>query len=90
MYTKCQIAPSKSVVGVDRPGYALSQNMHSPFFVDTSLRNVKDLIAAILSIIVWGNKLLHAYVQCVYIVYAKYQNVLSKAVVGADRPVYAL
>ena len=35
-------------------------------------------------------KLLHAYVQCVYIVSAKYQIDPSKAVVGADRPIKAL
>ena len=31
---------------------------------------------------------MHNYVQCVYIVEAKYQIVPSKAVVGVDRPVY--
>ena len=35
-------------------------------------------------------KLLHAYVQCVYIVQAKYQIVPSKAVVGIDQPMKAL
>ena len=35
------------------------------------------------------SKLLHAYVQCVYIVLAKYQIVPSKAVVGVDRPMKA-
>ena len=35
-------------------------------------------------------KLLHAYVQCVYIVSAKYQIAPSKAVVGVDRPIKAL
>ena len=35
-------------------------------------------------------KLLHAYVQCVYIEYEKYQIVPSKAVVGVDQPVYGL
>ena len=34
-------------------------------------------------------KLLHAYVQCVYIVSAKYQIAPSKAVVGVDRPMKA-
>ena len=34
-------------------------------------------------------KLLHAYVQCVYIVAAKYQILPSKAVVGVDRPMKA-
>ena len=35
-------------------------------------------------------KLLHAYVQCVYVVSAKYQIAPSKAVVGVDRPMKAL
>ena len=35
-------------------------------------------------------KLLHAYVQCVYIVSAKYQIAPSKAVVGFDQPIKAL
>ena len=34
-------------------------------------------------------KLLHAYVQCAYIVSAKYQIASSKAVVGVDRPIKA-
>ena len=34
-------------------------------------------------------KLLHAYVQCVYIVLAKYQIAPSKAVVGVGRPMKA-
>ena len=34
-------------------------------------------------------KLHHAYVQCVFIVWAKYQIAPSKAVVGVDRPVKA-
>ena len=34
-------------------------------------------------------KLLHAYVQCVFIEYAKYQIAPSKAVVGVDRPMKA-
>ena len=35
-------------------------------------------------------KLLNAYVQCVYIVSAKYQIAQSKAVVGVERPIKAL
>ena len=35
-------------------------------------------------------KLLHAYVQCVYIVSATYHNAPSKAVVGVDRSMKAL
>ena len=40
-------------------------------------------------IIFLRTKLLHAYVQCVYIVSEKYQIVPSKAVVGVDRPTKA-
>ena len=40
--------------------------------------------------IFFGAKLLHAYVQCVFIVKANYQIVLSKAVVGVDRPMKVL
>ena len=35
-------------------------------------------------------KLLHAYVQCVYILSAKYQIAPSRAVVGVDWPIKAL
>ena len=48
------------------------------------------LIAVILSkIIFFSTRLLHAYVQCVYIVQAKYQIAPLKAVVGVDRPIKA-
>ena len=38
----------------------------------------------------YGIKLLHAKVQCVYIVYTKYQDVSVNAVEQVDFPVYAL
>ena len=38
----------------------------------------------------FGTKLLHAYVQCDYIVKVKYQITPSKAVVGVDRHMKAL
>ena len=37
----------------------------------------------------YGIKLLHANVQCVYIVYTKYQDVSVKAVEQVEFPVYA-
>ena len=37
----------------------------------------------------YGNKLLHANVQCVFIVYTKYQDVSVKAVEQVEFPVYA-
>ena len=41
-------------------------------------------------VIFFWTKLLHAYIQCVYIVKAKYQIAPSKAVVGVDWPMKAL
>ena len=38
----------------------------------------------------YGIKLLRANVECVYIVYTKYQNVSVKAVEEVEFPVYAL
>ena len=38
----------------------------------------------------YGIKLLHANVQCVDIVYTKYQDVSVKAVVQVEFPIYAL
>ena len=38
----------------------------------------------------YGIKLLHANVQCVYIVYAKYQMASVKTLVQVDFPVHAL
>ena len=38
----------------------------------------------------YGIKLLHANVQCAYIVYTKYQDVSVKAVEHVEFPVYAL
>ena len=38
----------------------------------------------------YGIKLLHANVQCVYIVYAKYQMASVKTLVQADLPVHVL
>ena len=46
--------------------------------------------AVILSKIFHGIKLLHANVQCVYIVYAKYQMASVKALVQVDFPVHVL
>ena len=38
----------------------------------------------------YGIKLPHANVQCVYIVYTKYQDISVKAVEQVEFPVYAL
>ena len=51
MYTQCEIAPSKAVVGVDWPVYALSSNKLNTFLFKQARKNVKVLIVAILSII---------------------------------------
>ena len=51
----------------------------------TSVESVQTKI-----IYFFQTKLLHAYVQCVYIVSAKYQIAPSKAVVGVDQHMKAL
>ena len=50
---------------------------------------VEVLTAVILSKFCFSTRLLHAYVQCVYIIQAKYQIAPLKAVVGVDRPMKA-
>ena len=74
---KFQIAPSIAVVGIDRPIKALSMHIQKPYKVKLSKFNK-------------NYKLLHAYVQWVYIISTKYQIASSKAVVGVDRPIKAL
>ena len=64
------------MVGVDRPINALSMHIQKPY---------KGIIVKFNK----NYKLLHAYVQCVYIVSTKYQIASSKAVVGVDRPIKA-
>ena len=49
---------------------------------------VQVIIAVILSIF-FSTRLLHAYVQCVYTVSAKYQIAPLKVVVGVDWPMKA-
>ena len=75
------------MVGVERPIKALSMHIQKSYMVVIVLA----LIAVILSkIIIFSTRLLHAYVQWVYIVSAKYQIAPSKAVVGVERPIKAL
>ena len=66
-----------------------SQNFPKFFWTKTKIINsFMHMFSRII-----GNKnyeLLHAYVQCVYIVSAKYPIAPSKAVVGVDRPIKAL
>ena len=81
---KYQIAPLKAVVGVDR---------HMEIYAYTKPLLGKNCISShschFVKIIFLWTKLLHAYVQCVYIVLAKYNFVPSKAVVGVDCPMKA-
>ena len=78
---------SKVVVGVDRPMKAPSMHIQKPY---------KGKIVQVLTAVIFFFQnyflqtiLLHAYVQCVYIVSAKYQIVPSKAVEGVDLPLKA-
>ena len=70
------------MVEVDWPIKALSMHIQKPYKCKSShsCHFVKKKIST---------RLLHAYVQCVFIKQAKYQIVLSKAVVGVDRPMKA-
>ena len=82
-----QTDPSKTVVGVDRPMKAPTLHIQKPcqgenFLTSNSCHLVRNYYFQI--------KLLHAYVQYVYIVVAKHQIAPSKAVVGVDRPIKAL
>ena len=74
------------MVGVDRPIMALSMHIQKQY----NRKIVEVLIAVILSYIISSTKLLHAYIQYVYIVAAKYQIAPSKAVVGVNRIIKAL
>ena len=65
------------MVGVDRPIKAQSMQIQS---------HLRELLSKFNK----NYKLLHVYVQCVYIVSTKYQIASSKAVVGVDRPIKAL
>ena len=72
------------MVGVDQPVTALFMHIQKPY---------KGIIVFVLTAVILSKKnstkLLHAYVQCVHIVYAKYQIAPLKAVVGVDRPMKA-
>ena len=85
MRRKYPITASQAEVGVDQTRKALSMHMKSLI-----RENVSVFIADILLNFFSLTKLLHVYVPCVYIVKANNQIAASKAVVGVDRPVYAL
>ena len=85
MKVKYQITTSKAVVGVDRPVSA-----HLIINVENLQKNCLSSKAEILSKIfffLFKIIFLHAHVQCVCIVKAKYQIALAKTVVAVDRPV---
>ena len=73
------------MVGVERPIKALSMHIQKPYKGIIVL----VLIAVIVSKKKFSTRLLNAYVQCVYIVYEKYQIAPLKAVVGVDCPMKA-
>ena len=70
------------MVGVDQSMKAISMHLQKT--------NFRGKIAEVRIAVIFRTKLLHAYVQCVYIVKVKYQTALLKVVVGVDLPVYAL
>ena len=82
-----QTAQSKTVVGLDRPMKAPSMHIQKALLGENCLSSnschlVRNYYFQI--------KLLHAYVQYVYIVVAKHQIAPSIAVAGVDRPMKAL
>ena len=81
------MAPSKAVVVVDRPMRAPSMHIQKPYL---GKKLSKFSLLSLCQILFYLTKLLYAYVQCVYIVSAKYQIAPSKAVVGVDQPIKAL
>ena len=84
VYAKYQKASVKALVQVDISGYVLSKQK----------RNRKKWLSSKCCHFVikyfYSIKLLHANVQCVYIVYAKYQMPSVKALVQVDFPMYVL
>ena len=80
------MAPSKAVVGVDRPMKAPSMHLQKLLgencLSSNSCHYVKNYF--------FQAKIPHAYVQYVCIVAPKYQFAPSKAVVGVDQPIKAL
>ena len=81
------MAPSKAVVVVDRPMRAPSMHIQKPYL---GKKLSKFSLLSLCQILFYLTKLLYAYVQCVYIVSAKYQIAPSKVVVGVDQPIKAL
>ena len=76
-----QIAESEAVVGVDRPMKAISMHIQSCIKENCLNFHSCNFVNLFLT------KLLHAIVQRVYIVKAKYCTAPSKAVVGVDQPI---
>ena len=85
MYQK--IAPSKAVVGVDKPMKALSMHIQKTVLVKNCLSSQSCYF---FKNEFFQTKLLHAYVQCVCIGKAKFQNAQLNALVGLDWPMYGL
>ena len=81
MKAKYQIVLSKAVVGVDR---------HIQSIYKSHIEKKNCLSSHSCHFVFFLTKLLHAYVQCVYIVKTMYQIAESEAVVGVDRPMKAL
>ena len=91
VYAKYQIVSIQAVVQVDFPAYALSehkQNLSKKTKCKKMLSSKNDVILAPQKI--YGIRLHHANVQCVYIVDAKYQIASIKALVQIDFRVHAL
>ena len=84
VYAKYQMASVKALVQVDFPVHVLTliKKQCKKWLSSKCCHFVKKYFYSI--------KLLHANVQCVYIVCTKYQDVSVKAVEQVEFPVYAL
>ena len=87
--TKCQVDPSKAVVGVDQPMY--SMHYHSTSITAIKYKPEKVLIAVILSILICLKTNSFMYMFNVSTLCRQSVKLIhQKAVVGVDQPVYAL
>ena len=92
VYAKYQMASVKALAQVDFPVHILSDYLNTNKTLNK--KQCKKWLSSKRSHFVkkyfYGIKLLHANVQCVYIVCTKYQDVSVKTVEQVEFPVYAL
>ena len=78
------MASVKALVQVEFPVHALSEHSETPIKKQSVKKWLSLKRCQFVKRYFYGIKLLHANVQCVYIVYAKYQMASVKALVAVD------